>query len=121
MQRARVGRGATETPHVGSRRNASDNAAWFLLKRRDHSLKPLDNSTVWAARTTAAPKSRGGFVFRSIREALTEAEAPADAFSAAVLRCVFARTVTDAEVFHQAVQALVKSLPERPRVGRSLR
>jgi hypothetical protein len=70
---------------------------------------------------TAAPKSGGGFVFRSIREALTEAEAPADAFSAAVLRCVFARTVTDAEVFHQAVQALVKSLPERPRVGRSLR
>ena len=87
-----------------------------------NSLKLLDNSTVWAARTQPLPRV-GGFVFRSIREALTEAEAPADPSSAAVLQCVFARTVTDAEVFHQAVQALVRSLPERlrSRVGRSLR
>ena len=51
--------------------------------------------------------------FRAVRAALAEAEALANPESPLA---VFVRPVSDAEVFHLAVQALVKSLPDRVRL-----
>src|SRR5262245_5732867 len=54
-------------------------------------------------------------MFRAVRVALVEVEASADTIGVGVVRASFARPVTDAEVFHLAVRALVASLPKRVR------
>jgi hypothetical protein len=53
--------------------------------------------------------------FRAVRVALIEAEGSADARGAGIVHASFVRPVTDAEVFHLAVRALVASLPKRVR------